>query len=327
MKKLLVIVGPTGTGKTALGLKLAEKFNGELVSADSRQIYIGMDVGTGKESQSSEITLRNVAFANAKVRIQKGKGFWEINGVKIHLYDLIHPDEAFSVAAFQQGAYSAIEQITLEGKLPILVGGTGLYIQAVTEGLKIPKVPPDQKLRSSLEKKTTETLLARLQQVDPVSFERIDKANRRRIIRALEVYEQTGEAFSSLKQKFNVDLDILMLGLTADRGILYQKVDRRVASWYRSGEFQKEAEKLKGTYPPTLPAFTSLGYQDVFGLLDGKFSKEEAIQRTSFKHHGYIRAQLTWFRRTQGVLWLDVEQLDIQQIQDQIKSWLKKEEV
>lgn len=203
MIKLLVIVGPTATGKTDLAIKLAKKFSGEIVSADSRQIYQGMDIGTGKE------------VADKKVIKEKGK--WIVRGVQIHLYNVIKPDETFSVADYQQLAYQAIEDIQSRGKLPILVGGTGLYVQAVTEGLKIPKVPPDLKLREKLERKPLAHLVAELERVDPETAFRIDQKNPRRIIRALEVYYLTGQPISTLQEKFKADFDSLVIGLVAPR--------------------------------------------------------------------------------------------------------------
>ncbi len=147
MEKLLVICGPTGTGKTELALKLAKKFNGELVSADSRQVYVGMDIGTGKEVKSSEL------------RVKSEGGKWVVNDIPIYLYDVVKPDRRFSLAEYQQLALEKINDIHSRNKLPILVGGTGLYIQAVTEGLKIPKAPPDQKLRAGLEEQGLDKLL------------------------------------------------------------------------------------------------------------------------------------------------------------------------
>jgi len=312
MKKLVVIVGPTGTGKTSLGLELAKKFSGELISADSRQVFASMDVGTGKIEVGEE---------NAK--IEKGKGFWLVDQIPIHLYDVVHPDESYSVAIFQQAAYESIEQISQRRKLPILVGGTGLYIQAVVEGLKIPKAAPDLRLRERLEKKSTENLLANLKEVDPETFEKVDKNNRRRLVRALEVFSLTGEPISALKQKFKVDFDTLIIGLSTERGKLYESTDRRIESWFRTGAFQEEVKKLLEKYDQNLPSFTSLGYQDVVNLVLGKSRLEEAIQRTKFKHHKFIRAQLTWFRKMNGVNWFDSDSSK-EEIVELVQTWLGK---
>ena len=200
MKKLLVIVGSTGTGKTDLALELAKKFNGEIVSADSRQIYIGMDIGTGKIPRSAELRIKSRSQGDLRPQsgleeLKKEKGRWIVDRVPIHLYDIITPDKTFSVATYQQLAYKKIADIHKRGKLPILVGGTGLYIRAVVGGLKIPKVAPDKKLRAQLESRPLPTLVRELEQVDSQTAEEIDKANQRRVVRALEVYLQTGEPF------------------------------------------------------------------------------------------------------------------------------------
>jgi tRNA dimethylallyltransferase len=300
MQKLLVIVGPTGTGKTALGLTLAKKFNGELVSADSRQIYIGMDIGTGKEIQSPNL------------KVQKGKGKWVINDIPIHLYDIIQPDQKFSVARFQQLALEKIKEIHSRGKLTILVGGTGLYIQAVTEGLKIPKVPPDEKLRKRLEKKSLISLLDDLGKVDPVTLERVDKNNPRRV----------GYPISQLQQKYKVDFDVLKIGLVGERAQLYQEVDARVENWFESG-FIDEVKLLAKKYDHTLPALTSLGYRQVLMYLEAKLSLEEAKQRMKFEHHSYIRRQMIWFKRDKSIYWFDFASSElINQAQILVKEWL-----
>src|SRR3990167_8855937 len=206
MKKLLVIAGPTGTGKTNLALDLAKKFDGELISADSRQIYKGMDIGTGKVP-TDEKKIKNQ-------ELEKHDRFWIINGVPVYLYDVITPDKTFSVAQYQQLAYQAIEKTHAKNKLPILVGGTGLYVQAVTEGLKIPNVPPNERLRKKLEVKPLSSLVSELETIDPHTADKIDKQNPRRVIRALEVFYQAGESISKLKSKFKINFDLLKIGLT-----------------------------------------------------------------------------------------------------------------
>lgn len=316
MKKLLVIVGPTGTGKTALGLESAKKFDGEIVSADSRQIYIGMDIGTGKMPGNSEFRIHSS-------ELKKGKGKWILDGVPIHLYDIITPDKTFSVAEFQQRAYKAIGEIHEKDKLPILVGGTGLYVQGVVEGLKIPKVAPDHKLRAQLESQPLPTLVSKLEEADPVTASKIDKQNPRRVIRALEVYYQTGEPLSKLQGKFKVGLDNLQIGLTAPREILYQRTDQRIEEWFEKGFVDEVKNLITKGYDENLPAMTSLGYRQVAMYLAGKISLEEAKQRIKWEHHSYIRRQVTWFRKTHGVYWFDISEKNFQQaIFKQVKDWL-----
>jgi tRNA dimethylallyltransferase len=309
MKKLLVVVGPTGTGKTALGIELVKKFDGEVVSADSRQVYIGMDIGTGKLPVS------------AKPKKEEGK--WIIDGVPIHLYDLITPDKTFSVAEYQQLAYKAIGEIQEKEKLPILVGGTGLYVQAVVEGLKIPKVAPDKKLRAQLESQPLPTLLSKLEEVDPIMASKIDKQNPRRVIRALEVYYQTGEPLSKLRGKFKVGFDSLQIGLTAPRDYLYQRTDQRIEEWFSEGFIEEVKSLLSKGYNEKLPAMTSLGYRQVAMYLTGKISLVEAKQRIKWEHHSYIRRQTTWFRKMQGIRWFNIGEKSFkQEIFEQVKDWL-----
>lgn len=311
MEKLLVIVGPTGTGKTDLALALAKKFNGEIVSADSRQIYIGMDIGTGKIDPSSKM-----------LGVRKEKERWVVDDVPIHLYDIITPEKTFSVATYQQVALRIIGGIQKENELPILVGGTGLYIRAVVEGLKIPKVAPNKKLREQLESKPISSLVRELEKVDPQTAGKIDKANLRRIIRALEVYHQTGESFSKLKGKFKVNFDALKIGLTSDRDFLYHRVDARIDTWIKTG-FVEEVKELFDKGYKEASALKTLGYRQIVMYLEGKVSLEEAIQRTKFGHHNYIRQQATWFRKETGISWFNIAALDFRrQIFDKVQSWL-----
>ncbi|OGY26977.1 MAG: tRNA (adenosine(37)-N6)-dimethylallyltransferase MiaA [Candidatus Woykebacteria bacterium RBG_16_43_9] len=315
MKKLLVIVGPTGTGKTDLALELAKKLDGEIVSADSRQIYIGMDVGTGKIPGNAKLRIKSE-------ELKKEKGRWIVDGVPIHLYDIITPVKTFSVAAYQQLAYDRIAEIHKKNKLPILVGGTGLYIRAVVEGLKIPKAAPNKKLRKHLESKPIQSLIRELEQVDPETVEKIDKSNQRRVVRALEVYHQTGEPFSKLQGKFKVGFDALKIGLTSDRGYLYARVDSRIDTWIKTGFIEEVKILLDKDYKETT-ALKALGYQQISMYLEGKISLEEAIQRTKFGLHNYIRRQLTWFRKETGIFWFDIANPAFkQQIFNKIQSWL-----
>jgi tRNA dimethylallyltransferase len=317
MQKLLVICGPTGTGKTNLALLLAKKFNGEIVSADSRQVYKGMDIATGKQPAELKIP-------NSRCKIEKGNEKWIVDGIPIHLYDVIEPDEKFSLAEYQQLALEKIFEIHARNKLPILVGGTGLYIQAVTEGLKIPKAAPDQKLREKLENRSLESLLIELEKVDPVTFQKIDRHNKRRIVRALEVYYQTGYSFSSLQKKYKVRFDILKIGLIAERKSLYEKVDKRIESWFENG-FVDEVKILLKKFSPELPAMTSLGYRQAAMYLNKKLTLQEVKQRMKFETHGYIRRQMTWFRRDSSIHWFDVELPNLlHEIEELINEWGQK---
>lgn len=293
--KLLVIVGPTGTGKTALALKLAKQFNAELVSADSRQLYKEMDIATGKEVEELKAGLAS-----------KHSGYWEVEGVKIHLYDQLDPKETFSVAQYQQLAVKKINEIQEQGKLPILVGGTGLYIAAVTDGLNIPKSPPDLKLRARLENTPNEELYETLKKVDPETASEVDQNNPRRLLRALEVYYTTGQKISLLKTKFKPDFDLLFIGLTAPREELYERADKGVEKWLKQGLVEETGKLIKKGYDQKLPSMTSIGYRQIIMQLENKITFEEAIQRIKFDRHGYIRRQLTWFKRDSRIYWFNI---------------------
>jgi tRNA dimethylallyltransferase len=299
MNKLLVIVGPTGTGKTDLGIELAQKWGGEVISADSRQLYKDMDIATGKEVEELK-----------SGKAEKGDGFWLVNDVKVNLYDILEPKETFSVAQYQQKALEIIRSLQDTDKLPILVGGTGLYVQAVTDGLSIPKTPPDLKLREKLESSRKEDLYLKLQEVDPKTAERIDENNPRRLIRALEVYYLTGQPISKLQERYSVDFDLLMVGLSAPREELYLKADQGVDSWLDLGLVEETKDLLKKGLDPKLPSMTSIGYRQIIMNLEKKISLEEAVQRIKFERHGYIRRQLTWFKRDGRIHWFDITQDD-----------------
>lgn len=311
VKKLLVIAGPTATGKTALALELAKKFNGEIISADSRQIYQSMDIGTGKE------------IKNAGTRIQKSQGKWIVDDTPIYLYDLVTPDKTFSVAQFQQLAYQTIGETHEKNKLPILVGGTGLYVRAVTEGLKIPKVAPNKKLRRRLESRSLASLLRELQNVDPETYEKIDKFNTRRVIRALEIYHQVGEPASKLKGKFKVNYDILKVGLTSNRNYLYERADKQVDNWFERGFIEEVRNLLKKGYRETFTSLTSLGYRQVVMLLHQKITLEESKQRIKWEQHSYIRRQITWFKKETNINWFDIAEVGFKKdIGKLVSRWL-----
>jgi tRNA dimethylallyltransferase len=295
MKRLLGVVGPTGTGKSCLALKLAKKFDGEIVSADSRQIYVGMDMGTGKEIQKSGYNIS-----------EKGKGKWVVDGIPIYLYDIISPEKTFSVAQYQQEAYKVVEQIHKRNKLPVLVGGTGLYVRAVVIGLKIPKVAPNYNLRKHLGSKPLSTLFSELEKVDPKTAAGIDRLNPRRIVRALEVFHQTGQPISRLKGKYKVDFDCLLVGLSSARDYLYRRVNDQVEKWFQQGFVDEVKTLLKKGYKEDLTSMTALGYRQVVMYLRNKISLEDAKQRIKWEQHAYIRRQLTWFRKEPNIHWFDI---------------------
>jgi tRNA dimethylallyltransferase len=286
---LIAIIGPTGVGKTALAIELAEKINAEIVSADSRQIYRGMDIGTGKPRHD------------------------QLARVKHHLIDIVEPDQAYTLAEYQRNALRSIEDIFARGKQPLLVGGTGLYIRAVTEGLVIPEVPPTPEVRSKLEARAAieggDKLYAELKLIDPEAALRIDPHNVRRTIRALEVYQVTGQKFSELGKIDPPPFEIRKIGLTLPREELYRRIDQRIDEMIEHG-WLEETRSLAAKYDWKLPSMSSLGYPQMGAVLRGEQSIEDAAQLIKHDTHRFVRHQYAWFRpKDPRIEWLDVVSL------------------
>ncbi len=287
---LICLVGPTGVGKTALAIELAEPLNGEIVSADSRQIYRGMDIGTGKPTPE------------------------QLARVRHHLIDRVDPDQAYTLAEYQADAYAAIDDIVVRGKQPLLVGGTGLYVRAVTEGLRIPAVPPNPELRAQLEERAAreggDKLYAELQQVDPEAATKIDPRNVRRTIRALEVYRSTGQKFSAAGKVEPPPFAVRRFGLTLPRDELYRRVDARVDEMIARG-WLDEVRTLVAKYAEGLPALSSLGYPQLGAVLRGEMTIADAAREIKYHTHRFIRHQYAWFRpRDPRLEWFDLSHVN-----------------
>lgn len=285
---LLVLVGPTAVGKTALSLHLAQRFDGEIVSADSRLFYRGMDIGTAKPTPA------------------------ERRLVPHHLIDIAGPDETMTLGAYQDMAYAAINEIHRRGRLPILAGGTGQYIKAVVEGWGIPRVPPHPDLRAALKKQGGPELARWLAVLDPAAAGRLDPRNVRRVIRALEVTLVTGQPISELQQKSAPLYDILIIGLTGDREMLYKRIDRRVDRMMAGGLLAEVQGLLDAGYERRLPAMSGLGYQQIAAHLAGEMTLEEAVERIKFDTHRFVRQQYTWFRPDDPrIHWYNISEPDM----------------
>ena len=300
---LVIILGPTGVGKTGLAIELAGRLKGEIIGADSRQIYRHMDIGTAKPTREQRALVLH------------------------HLIDFVAPDYNLSLAEYQDAAYRAIDDVQARGKLPFLVGGSGQYISAVEEGWTIPRVPPDPALRAELEdyaaQNSSSALHERLRKVDPISAGRIHRNNVRRVIRALEVHTLTGRAISDLQKKRPPPYRMRRLGLTLPRSLLYPRVDARVDEMVAAG-FVEEVERLLAIgYARDLPSMSGLGYLEMAGhVLDGA-PLEEAVERTKFSTHEFIRQQEVWFRgHDNGILWHNVEDLDVDALALELQKWL-----
>ncbi|MFN8471394.1 MAG: tRNA (adenosine(37)-N6)-dimethylallyltransferase MiaA [Anaerolineae bacterium] len=286
-RSIVAIIGPTGIGKTALAVALAQRFGGEIVSADSRQFYRGMDIGTAKPSAS------------------------ELAAIPHHLIDIANPDESISLARFRALASAAIAEIHARLRLPILVGGTGQYVWGFLEGWDVPQVPPDDALRERLyaeaEAAGDSALHARLASVDPVAAERIDPRNVRRVVRALEVYYMTGRPISSLQTKSPPPYRTLILGLTLDRPALYARLDARIDAMIAAG-LEAEIRRLVAQgYGFDLPAMSALGYAEFEPLLRGEATLDDVVSAIKRNTRRFVRHQSAWFRKADPrIHWLDV---------------------
>ena len=282
---LVVVVGPTAVGKTALAVALAREFGGEVVNADSRYLYRGFDIGVAKPTPA------------------------ERAGVPHHLIDIIEPTADMSLARYQELAYDAIADIAGRGNLPILGGGTPLYVNAVVEGWRIPRVPPNPGLRATLEAEASRegvaALVERLHRVDPVAAER-SGGNLRRIVRALEVWEGAGVPMSALEGKGPPPYRSIELGLTMPRDRLYAAIDARIAGQIRDGLVEEVRGLLAAGVPATAPAMSSLGYRQLLPYLRGETDLAAAVRRIEHDTHRYVRHQETWLRRNPRIRWLDV---------------------
>lgn len=289
---LLILTGPTAVGKTALALKLATELNGEIICADSRTVYRGMDIATAKPSRQ------------------------EREVVPHHLLDIVRPDEPFSLPEFQILATEIIQDIQKRQRLPMLVGGTVLYLNAISEGWQVPKVAPRYGLREQLEEEAlkfgSEALYAQLKELDPAAAEHINPFNTRRIVRALEVYHTTGQLFSQAQGKSAPPYRIYKLGLTLEREKLYAQADKRITKMFENGLVDEVRRLLDVGYSPKTPAMTSVGYGQVIGYLTGELSLEEAQSRIRFTTHRYIRQQYTWFRRDSAINWLEADDPELE---------------
>ncbi len=297
LNKLLVIVGPTASGKSGLALKLAKKLNGEIVSADSRQIYKEMNIGTNKEKG-----------------IKRGRIYYA-DGIPHYLIDIISPKQDFTLANFKNRSLRAINKVHKKGKLPILVGGTGLYIQAIVDNLSIPHVPPDKKLREKLYKKSAKNLASKLKKIDPAALKKIAPQNKRRLIRALEVCLKTGKKFSELQKKGKPLFDILQIGISVPKEKLYKKINNRVDKMIKEGLFD-EVEKLYKKYGHVAP-LTGIGYQEIIEYIRGKISPSEAIRLIKRNTRRYARRQISWFKRDKRIKWIKTQK----QAEEKIKDW------
>ena len=299
--ELVVIVGPTAVGKTEIAIQLAERLNGEIVSADSRLFYRGMNIGTAKPTREEQ------------------------SRVPHHLIDIANPDEILSLAIFQRKAREAIAAILMHNKLPFLVGGTGQYVRAVTEGWSPPEVIPDEHLRNELEKERAEHgiywLHDKLKSLDPVAAENIDARNYRRTIRALEVILTTGRKFSEQRGQNKSPYHLIMIGLTRPRIELYARVDKRIDAMFASGFIDEVKDLLAKGYSPSLPTMSAIGYRECIRVVKGELSEEQAKVEVRRATRIFVRRQANWFKESDPkIKWFRVEPAVTEDIQEFIQQ-------
>ena len=302
-KPLIVILGPTGVGKTEIAIKIARRFQGEIVSADSRLFYRGMDIGTAKPAPEEQADVRH------------------------HLIDVADPDQDWNLAEYLPRALAAIRDIQDRGKLPFLVGGTGQYIQAVIQGWDLPEIKPDPRLRSVLadwaDKIGADGMRSRLNVLDPSAAEGIDGPNIRRMIRAMEVILTSGKKFSSQKTKSGSPFDVFQVGLTRSREELYQRIDLRIENMLRLGLVAEVQGLLDAGYPPNLSSLSAIGYKQIIAHLLEGVDLGEAIRQIQSKTRKYVRQQANWFKENDPEIhWFSASNRPEDEICRQIQHFL-----
>jgi tRNA dimethylallyltransferase len=305
--KVLAIIGPTAVGKSELALRIAKKVGGEIVSADSMQVYKGMDIGTSKPSPEIQEVVPH------------------------HLIDIVTPEKNFSVALYQRLARESFKAIVSRGHLPILVGGSGLYIRGALDDLRFPKGELDSSLRKKLEEKAKrkgrEAIHKELETLDPEAAELIPASNVRRVIRALEIIYTSGELFSKHRKgwkKRKFVYPVLMIGLKLPRQLLYEKIEKRVDEMVEKG-LLKEVEKLKKNYKLALTPCQAIGYKEFLAYLDGEITWEESVNLIKKRTRHYAKRQMSWFKSDPRIKWFDLSKQTLDQVEETILSQLAGE--
>ena len=292
--RIIVVLGPTATGKSELAVKLAKKYNGEVISADSRQVYKGLDIGTGKITKK------------------------EMSGVPHHMLDVVHPKKTFTVAEWKIEADKKIKEIVSKGKLPILCGGTGFYIQAIVEGLVLPEVPPNTKLRKELTNKSSESLFLILKKLDPERAENIDAKNPVRLIRAIEIAKSLGKVPKIANN--NTPYEILQIGLDSKDADLKTKIKKRIDSRMKKGMLKESVNLNKNGLSFKRMESLGLEYRLLSELIQNKIDKNEFKLKLENEIWQYVKRQRTWFKRDKKIKWFEPRNLN--KIEKEINSFL-----
>ncbi len=297
--KVIVICGPTASGKTALSIELAKKINGEIISSDSMQIYKDMDIGTAKPSKE------------------------EMQGIKHYLLDFVEPNQRYSVAEYKKDAEAAIEEILAKGKTPIIVGGTGLYIDSLIYGIEYQDIELDEKYRNELEERAAseglQILYEEAQKIDPQAMEKISPNDKKRILRVLEIYKATGKTKTQQEiesRQKGIKYDYEVYAINWERELLYERINKRVDIMIEQGLIQ-EVQNLLQKYDEFPTAMQGLGYKEVVEYLEGKTTKEEMIEKIKMETRRYAKRQITWFKKNKQTIW--IEPHDLQKILEKEK--------
>lgn len=301
---VVVILGATATGKSGLALYLADRLNIEIVSCDSRYLYWGMDVGTAKPTSG------------------------ELRRAPHHLVDILNPEDDYSLATYLDDAFATIESIGERGRLPVVAGGTPLYLRALLEGWTVPRVPPDPALRARLESMPVGDIHGMVRDVDAVSAERIGPHNKRRLIRAWEVFHDSGQRLSDLEGKHPPPYRMLVIGLFQDRERLYARIDARVRWMFANGLLDEAAWLIEREVPESSPALSAIGYREAMAVVRDEMSLNDAIEATCNATHRYVRHQETWFRKFPEVTWIDSASEDAASLAlGQVQEFLDRQDI
>lgn len=296
--KVIVICGPTASGKTALSIQLAQKINGEIISSDSMQIYKDMNIGTAKPDQQ------------------------EMQGIKHYLLDFVEPNQRYSVADYKKDAENAIEDILQKGKVPIIVGGTGLYVDSLIYGIEYPNIEFDENYRKELERRVEkeglEKLYEKAKKIDPQAMKKISRNDQKRILRVLEIYNATGKTKTEQEiesRKNEVKYDYRVFAINMDREKLYDRINKRVDIMIQKGLIE-EVENLLKKYNEFPTAMQGLGYKEVVEYIQGKVLKEDMIENIKRESRRYAKRQITWFKKNKQTIWIGPN--DLQMILNEI---------
>lgn len=305
LPRVLCIVGPTSSGKTLLGVRLAHVFRGEIINADARQVYQEFDIGTGKP-------------IGGRRECKRGRCYYLFEGVPHYLMDFLPPDQLFTVAEWREKAITAIRYIRRRKHLPIVVGGTGLYIQSLVDNYQIPEVPPQPAFREAMATKPLDELADRLIHLDPEAEKVVDLKNPRRVLRALEVITFTGKPYTSLRKKAKPLVEPILIGMKRSKEELRARIDEAVETYIEAGWLDEIRRVKKSGTPWDAPAMTSIGYRELGAYIRGETTLESAIQKTKDATWQYAKRQMTWFNRDKRIHWVKDEDA----AEKLVKKWL-----